>query len=102
MVLGVALCGHEGLRGQERRLDGSEPDFEVDRDGPDVLLAVFAELVPDETLLARLLLRAVDCADERSALGGEHGLRVRGVAELAATVGVAARLGRATRLVQRG
>ena len=58
---------------------------------------MLAERVAGEAELLRLLFLAVDRADERAALGGEHGLRVLGVAELAAAVGVAAGLEHATR-----
>ena len=50
---------------------------------------MFAELVAGETERLRLLFLAVDRADEGAALGGEDGLRVLGVAELSATVGIA-------------
>lgn len=50
------------------------------------------ERVADEATLLGLLLLAVDRADERPTFGGEDGLRLLGVAELAAAVRVAAAL----------
>jgi hypothetical protein len=49
---------------------------------------MFKELFSDEAERLRLLFLAVDRADERTTFGGENGLRVLGVAELPATVGV--------------
>jgi hypothetical protein len=45
-----------------------------------------------QTCQSRLLLLVVDRAEEGPTLGGEHGLRVLGIAKLAAPVRVAARL----------
>lgn len=98
----VVLDGHgQGLGGQERGLHGGEPALELVRDGTDLGASVGEERVAGETSPLGLLFGGVDRADEGAALGGENGLCLLGVAELAAAVRVTAGLDDVPRGVDR-
>lgn len=71
-------------------MTASRPALEVGNDGTDVLLPMITECITAEGELLCFLLFAVHGAEERAAFGSEHGLGVLGVAELAASVRVAA------------
>jgi hypothetical protein len=80
----VVLDGrHQRLGWQERRLDRGAPAVEIVCDRTDVSASVLEQGESAEAASMSLLLLAIDCADEGAALGGEHGLRLLRVAELA-------------------
>ena len=88
----VADGDGEGLGRQERRGDRGEPLPELVDDRADEATAVDSEVIADEAASLGVVLGDVYCGDERAALGGEIGTGGLGVAELAATVRIAAGL----------
>jgi hypothetical protein len=88
VVLVVAHRRRQRLGRQEGQLDGVEPALEVPHEGLDAALPLITERSAGEPELLRRLLFAVDRAEEAASLESERGLRVLGVAELAAAVRV--------------
>ena len=73
VVLLVANRRLQRLGREERRLDGIHPPCEAQNDKADPSLPMFAEFVSGEAERPRLLLFAVDRADEGATLDGRTG-----------------------------
>lgn len=97
MALVVADGGRQRLGRQEGGRDGVAPPLELVCERAGEAAAVFDEGVTGEAELLCAGLLDVDGGEEGMAFGGERGLGVFGVAELADAVRIAARLDDATR-----